>query len=352
MKHKKIWILTGCGCLAAGLLCGGIGIAAGALSPSYYAKAWNLQDQTDTISEEFSAILVDAANANITIQGGETASVSAKNIETDGYQVKVENQTLQISQQNSLSKHSWQKWIHLDSLFPMAEITITLPEVRYNAVAVALNAGDCTVSNVAANTLSLDQDYGNSQLSGIHASSLTASCDAGNLTLSDIDANSASLSLDFGDLSVENAKIPGNFQLSASAGDVSLSQVLAGNVTSVQLDYGDLEMTDCTMQSADTEENVYLLDCGNCTISNSAFQDSSFSLDFGDFQTKETTLLGNTAITDSMGNITLELAGSPDDYQVISELAGSSGSSGKTNQIQIYGDDTLTNVSVSFTESK
>lgn len=348
MKHWKPWVITGICCCAAGLIFGAAGIASGALNQEHYAKKWNLSDYHDTVTGHFSTVLIDADYADITIQPGTQAAISAEHMEDNTYQFSVENDTLQITQKAS-NKHDWLHWIHIGPWSaPTPTITLTLPEAEYRAVAISSNFGECSVSDLTANTFSLDVDCGSSTITGLKAASCNADCSAGELSLTDSEiTGNAQLNLDDGDLSLNNTVIGSLCRLSNNMGNITMQQVSSGT-NEITLDCGSLSMQNCTQEETDTS-STYTLSFGDLSASSCVLYQSQFTLDYGDLKTTDTALLGKSTATDNMGDINLNLRGSQSDYQVISDIAGNS-DSGSNNQIRISGDDVATDISVSFTE--
>ena len=76
----KSWVITGVCLIGAGVLCCTAAIGAGALNQQRYREKLHLTDQTDTPSENFTAIQVALKDADLTVQTGESVSVEAENI--------------------------------------------------------------------------------------------------------------------------------------------------------------------------------------------------------------------------------------------------------------------------------
>ncbi|MFR4476512.1 MAG: DUF4097 family beta strand repeat-containing protein [Ruminococcus callidus] len=124
-------------------------IGAGALNQQRYREKLHLTDQTDTPSENFTAIQVALEDADLTVQTGESVSVEAENISADCYDVTVRDGVLRIEQRsNDLNQYTL---IHLGGFsIPTAKITLTLPEENYKSMDISASYGDCTVDGISA----------------------------------------------------------------------------------------------------------------------------------------------------------------------------------------------------------
>ena len=132
------------------------------------------------------------------------------------------------------------------------------------------------------------------------------------------------------------------------AGDINLTDFSCGS-SEMELEYGDLKLKKFT-ETDKTKSSAFTLSDGDVRCETSTLWNSSFDMDFGDIQTTDTALYGNTAISMDYGDVRLNLHGSNADYNVgYSYAAGSLNGSGP-NQIAITGDQTLMDSSVTFTE--
>jgi hypothetical protein len=310
MKMKP-WIITGVSLLCAGAICCGAAVHAGALDQKRYMKMLDLTDYTDTPDGAFSSVLMDIESADVTVQNGSALSVAAKNVPEDSYSVTVENDTLHI--QMSSNNEPWYSFtrfgFHPFSA-PRAKITVTLPDAEYQAVAVANSSGDCTVSGISVSTLSLDLDYG--------------------------------------DLTAKNTEVQNLCKVKNDAGDINLTDFSCGS-SEMELEYGDLKLKKFT-ETDKTKSSAFTLSDGDVRCETSTLWNSSFDMDFGDIQTTDTALYGNTAISMDYGDVRLNLHGSNADYNVGYSYAAGSLNGSSPNQIAITGDQTLMDSSVTFTE--
>lgn len=349
MKMKP-WIITGVSLLCAGAICCGAAVHAGALDQKRYMKMLDLTDYTDTPDGAFSSVLMDVESADVTVQNGSALSVAAKNVPEDSYSVTVENDTLHIQlSSNNEPWYSFTRFGFHPFSAPRAKITVTLPDAEYQAVAVANSAGDCTVSGISVSTLSLDMDYGDCQLQSVTAASLTAVNKAGELTISDSSVSgTASLVLNYGDLTAKNTEVQNLCKVKNDAGDINLTDFSCGS-SEMELEYGDLKLKKFT-ETDKTKSSAFTLSDGDVRCETSTLWNSSFDMDFGDIQTTDTALYGNTAISMDYGDVRLNLHGSNADYNVGYSYAAGSLNGSSPNQIAITGDQTLMDSSVTFTE--
>ena len=187
---------------------------------------------------------------------------------------------------------------------------LTLPDAEYQAVAVANSSGDCTVSGISVSTLSLDLDYG--------------------------------------DLTAKNTEVQNLCKVKNDAGDINLTDFSCGS-SEMELEYGDLKLKKFT-ETDKTKSSAFTLSDGDVRCETSTLWNSSFDMDFGDIQTTDTALYGNTAISMDYGDVRLNLHGSNADYNVGYSYAAGSLNGSSPNQIAITGDQTLMDSSVTFTE--
>lgn len=349
MKMKP-WIITGVSLLCAGAICCGAAVSAGALNRDRYVEKLHLTDNTDTPSGTVTSLLMDVDNADVTVQSGNTLSVTAKNVPEKDYSVTVENDTLYI-QLNS-EDEPWYSYSHFGFhpfTAPRAKITVTLPETKYQAVAVANAAGDCEISDIQTNTLSVDLNYGDCRIENTAAASLTANNNAGDLSLSDSTiSGTASLELDYGDLTIKQTEIGNLCKAENDCGDVILQDVTCGS-SQMTLDYGSLKLKQFT-ETDKTQSSAFTLSDGDVRCEDSTLWNSRFDLDFGDIQTTDTALYGNTAIAMDYGDVRLNLHGSNADYNVGYSYAAGSLNGNSPNQILISGDQSGLDSTVTFTE--
>lgn len=349
MKMKP-WIITGVSLLCAGAVCCGAAVRAGALDQKRYMKMLNLSNDTSTPDGEFSSVLMDIDSADVTIQNGTALSVAAENVSEDSYSVTVEDDTLHIQQgQKNEPWYSITRFGFHPFSTPRTKITVTLPDAEYRAVAVANSAGDCTVSGIRVSTLSLDLDYGDCRVQNVTAASLTADNDAGELTISDSTVSgTASLELNYGDLTAKNTEIQNLCKVKNDAGDISLTDFSCGS-SQMELGYGSLKLRNFT-ETDKNKSSAFTLSDGDVRCEDSTLWNSRFDMDFGDIQTTDTALYGNTAIAMDHGDVRLNLHGSNADYNVGYSYAAGSLNGNSPNQIAITGDQSIMDATVTFTE--
>lgn len=349
MKMKP-WIITGVSLLCAGAICCGTAVYAGALDQDRYREKLDLTDQTDTPSETVTSLLMDVDNADVTIQSGSTLSVTAKNVPEKDYRITIENETLYI-QLNSADE-PWYSYSHFGFYpfsAPRVRITVTLPDEKYRAVAVANNAGDCEISDIQTNTLSVDLNYGDCRVENIAAASLTANNDAGEVRLSNSTiSGTASLELDYGDLSITQTEIGNLCKVKNNAGDVHLTDVSCGS-SEMELDYGSLKLQKFT-ETDQTQSSAFTLSDGEMQCEESTLWNGSFDLDFGDFKATDTALYGKNTITMDFGDVELNLHGKNSDYNIGYSYAAGSLNDSSSNQILISCDKDTTDSTVTFTD--
>ena len=285
----KSWVITGVCLIGAGVLCCTAAIGAGALNQQRYREKLHLTDQTDTPSENFTAIQVALKDADLTVQTGESVSVEAENISADCYDVTVRDGVLRIE--------------------------------NYKSMDISASYGDCTVDGISAQTFSANLDCGDGTFQNISTENYTAKSSYGDLQLSDSEVkDSLSVEADSGSVTFARIDIRNRCQVQDDFGDVEMNAVTCG-VAEMTLDSGSLTVNrfECTDEDA---SSVFTLDFGNFICIRSKLWNSSISLDSGDIRTEKTALYGATTINLEFGSASLNLLGTSGDYSVGQFLAG------------------------------
>lgn len=348
MKWKP-WIITGLCCLGASVICSTIAVASGALDRERYVEKLNLTDISDTITEPFSSVLVDAYDANIILKPGKSAEVDAESVSASEYTVQIVDDTLQI-EQKSKSKYPWNRRFQIGIITaPQAAITVTLPEGTYRTIAVSTGMGNCTAAGLTASTISMDVDCGTCSLESVTAASCTIDCDMGDCSISDSAVSgTAAISMDCGNLELSGVEIGKICRMENSMGDIDASNVTCGS-SEATLDCGSLTLTNY-VETDETEESTFTLDMGDMQLKKSVLYGADIALDCGDLKTDDTALNANTSISVDLGDIRLNLRGKSSDYQVLKTFT-SNGEKNNGNVISIDADEVTVDISVTFTES-
>lgn len=343
MKHH-IQIIIGCGLISVGLICSVVGIACGGLDYEKYLKTMNLEDRVDTPTEHFSSVLIDTESAEVTVKTGDSLSIAASAVETDGYSVTVENDMLQVKQQRTDGNITL-------GFEPQAKIEITLLETDYLSLAAAIDFGDCIVQGVAVSTLSLQTDSGDCTISDCTAASCTITVDYGDCTLSDtaIDGT-AMVTLDCGDLEIENTTIQKGLKLESDYGDVAASGVDFGYLEA-KLSCGDLTLESCN-GSQDTGNSTLYADYGDMVCTNTVLYDAEFQLDKGDLMLSGSALYGTSLIQMELGDLEINLLGTASDYRMITAAYWDSSEEldQEENNIILDVDETTYDVEITYVE--
>ena len=127
-----------------------------------------------------------------------------------------------------------------------------------------------------------------------------------------------------------------------------LQDVTCGS-SQMTLDYGSLKLRNFT-ETDKNKSSAFTLSDGDVRCEDSTLWNSRFDLDFGDIQTTDTALYGNTAIAMDYGDVRLNLHGSNADYNVGYSYAAGSLNGNSPNQILISGDQSGLDSTVTFTE--
>lgn len=348
MKWKP-WLITGVCCLGVGVICSTVAVAAGALDQNRYVEKLGLTDVTDTVTEPFSSVLVEASDAHVILKSGEIAEVKAERVSASEYSVQVKDETLQIEQKNK-TKYPWYQWFQIGTITaPQATITVTLPEETYRMVAVASTGGDCTTENLSVSTLSLDVDCGTCTIASVTAASCTVSCDMGDCRLSDsVISGTALLDLDCGDLELDQVEIGNLCRMENRMGNIHATDVTCGS-SAVSLDCGNLTLEHYT-ETEKLKESTFLLKLGDMQLKQSVLYGADITMECGDLDTKDAALYANTTIDLDLGDIRLDLRGKSSDYQVLKTFTPDRSEQGG-NIIFLDANESLVDISVTFTES-
>lgn len=386
----KPWIIVGLCCIGAGMICSAAGIAAGALNQERYLKKLDLVDKNDTITEQFHSVLIDADYAEVTVQPGDTASVTAKYIDDETYSVTVENDVLQVQQKQKGFRDQWYRFVNIGSItVPTAKITVTLPEEKYQAIGVSANLGDCKITGLSVSTLSVDADCGMCTIQSVDAASCTVICNMGDMEISDSTVSgTATLDADCGKITLEQTEIGGACKVTNAMGDVRMTSVTCdsneieldcGKVTMEQTEMngickvtnamGDVSLTSVTCGSSEmkldcgaltlidfqetnkTAKSSFTLDMGDMDVEDCVLYNADMTLNCGDLEVDHTPLYGDTKIDMDMGDLDLNLRGKKTDYSIEYSFAAGSGGSA-SNCIVVEMDEYTVDVDVSFTGDK
>jgi DUF4097 and DUF4098 domain-containing protein YvlB len=174
-------------------------------------------------------------------------------------------------------------------------------------------------------------------------------------------ASVLSVDQDYGDISVDNLSLS-TLSVNSSCGDIAVSSSDIQYCT-IESAYGDTTLTQCSV----AESLRMRLNCGTFTLHDSSLSDSQISLDYGDcniqnttlhsltaelacgdFTAKNTAFLERAVIQNNMGDLTLSLSGTAEEYVILSPESQSTSQQGDKRYIIASTD--LGNVDISFTQ--
>ncbi len=269
MKNRKKMIITGCGCLVAGLMACGISSALGGsqvlqspmlwieIGPNSGMGFWMNDSKSDVVSSEIAIVEQEAvasegdlgASAIVSAQTDQTIKevhittpIGSLNLE-QGQNAEVQSNLpelfkkkdgLQLRQ--NTTNGIWK--LELDQRgagfnLPNPDLDIVIPE-SVKTVYIECGVGELTLAGLNLESLKIDTSAANVQLRNCMLDSLDANLSMGDLSLSGCSVNRMETDLSAGGLNMDTTKINRSLDANLSAGGADLS--LIGNLSNYNLD--------------------------------------------------------------------------------------------------------------------
>ncbi len=214
-----------------------------------------------------------------------------------------EGEKLSIVYRSDKDFNFFSKFTILNIHYPVAKITLYIPEKEYAKLSCESGIGDFELSNITASTAEFNSAVGNFALSDSSFDSLDVRSNLGNVDIKNVTADNASIYADCGNtelerLSAENAVITarlGNIEIKNSdfvsldcdndCGDVQMHSVTVAGRLKSTLALGSADFNNTAAASVSAE-----IDCGDFDfdgkITGADGQRSEIDLDLGDAELK------------------------------------------------------------------
>ena len=246
MNTRKKWIVTALILLGAGVLLCGIAYAATGFDAQKLSSA-SYETNTYEVNESFRDILVESITDDIAFAPSEDGKCSVVCREKDDrrHEVKVENDTLKISADNS------QSWFDFfDFSFQGPTVTVYLPESQYGALSIDVSTGDIHLpEDLTFDEIKIDVITGDVACSSSSEGSMEIVAKTGNIVVDGSDAGQMTLSVTTGDIRAANAACDGMMDVHVTTGDTRLDNVTSGSIHATGTT-GDLVMKNALASEA------------------------------------------------------------------------------------------------------
>lgn len=293
----------------------------------------NLQSRSYTVDEEFSSVKIVESSSNVYIlpTKDKTCRVECYEGEKTHYDVRVENDTLNITRRD---RHNFIEF----GIFSEAPLTVYLPENEYDAIDVSTASGDVEFGGAfTADKVNIDTASGDMSVSSLSCKKLTADgasadielnnvdCEelsarttsgeiefddvtarelsvrstSGGIELDDVTARELSVSSTSGDIDLRNVRTD-SLKTTTSSGEVELENVLVDGKMSLESTSGDIGLERCDaaeLKISSTSGSVY-----GSLLTGKTFIAHSTS---GDIDIPRTDNGGRCEVSTTSGDITL-----------------------------------------------
>ncbi|MCM1106796.1 MAG: DUF4097 domain-containing protein [Blautia sp.] len=167
--------------------------------------------------EDFSAISVDASVMSLTIQPGETASISYKGNKKLAPTYEVSGNELIVTQNAKINKFWGNK---------KCNVTITVPrDSFYDCIEISSDVGDIDLSRLQGNVLKLETAVGDIDIEDCSFENMEINADVGDVDIEKCSFTTIETNASVGDIDVESAQDLSDYtiDLSTDIGEVSVN---------------------------------------------------------------------------------------------------------------------------------
>lgn len=274
----------------------------------------NLQARSYTVDEEFSSVKIVESSSNVYIlpTKDKTCRVECYEGEKTHYDVRVENDTLNITRRD---RHNFIEF----GIFSEAPLTVYLPENEYDAIDVSTASGDVefggaftadkvnidtasgdmSVSSLSCKKLTADGASADIELNNVDCEELSARTTSGEIELADIRAREVSAKSTSGDIDLRSVRA-GSLKTTTTSGEMELENVLVDGKMSLESTSGDIGLERCDaaeFKISSTSGSVY-----GSLLTGKTFIAHSTS---GDIDIPRTDNGGRCEVSTTSGDITL-----------------------------------------------
>ncbi len=231
---KWVLIFVGLIALAAGIFIIIMAYKNNSFGHPTVTNVHNVEEAFDNVSLKLST-----ADLKFEISSDNKCKVTCVEREKDKHSVKVENNTLVIT--NEVTYHWYENMFNNSKL----SVTISLPKDNLNDVKIDTSTGDVRLAKITLNKLEIG-------------------CSTGDIYLDDLNMDSFKLKSSTGELKMNNANVNGDIIIEGSTGDVKLENTKAKNFSS------DLSTGEVIFNNTFIEENTSI----NSSTGDVTFKDS------------------------------------------------------------------------------
>ena len=247
---KKAALIIALCLIAAGLVLGGLALAANQFRPEKLTKQTSsLKEVNYSVDEPFTALDIHGVSGDVRLlpSADGRCRVECMENEEQTHRVEVRGGTLYVERQVH-------QQIGVTFSFGFSErdyIHIYLPESDYEKLILETTSGDADcpadfsfgAANLSATSgdisfrsgvegaLAVSANSGEVEIEGVSPASLSVSATSGNIRVVGVDAGSLSLSATSGDITLENATLSGEGRLKTTSGDQRLEKVSCASLT-------------------------------------------------------------------------------------------------------------------------
>ena len=319
-RTTKIWLIAAALLIVVGgaIFCGTMlktGWDFSAFGSPYY------ETRTASVDEEFNNIYISCSTEDVSFLPSDDGrcSVVFYEAQKEEHVASVENGTLSIRR---IDTRKWYEKISFFS-FDTPKITVYLPQEAYNGLTVKGSTGDVTLpKDFSFEVIDISVSTGDVGCFASASGQIQITADTGDIRCEELAAGELELSVSTGEIKVRSVECAGNAKVSVSTGkafltgvscksftsggstgDISMENVIAEQVITIERSTGDVIFDKC-----DAAELLIKTDTGNVT--GSLLTDKIFiaNSDTGHINVPETTTGGKCKITTDTGDISFTVS--------------------------------------------
>lgn len=250
-------VLIGIGLTGTGLLLGGTLIFSYEVGTHKIITYNDMKYKTTTDNiDAFTSIDITADDLDITIESGDTYSISYPEGKYEATTYTVKDNVLTIN-----STDNFKNSIHFFSSYrPDRRCVITVPDgSALTDIAISSGDGDCEITKQSVGDMNLDVEYGDTILEKCTIENGDYKLSDGDLLLDDCEITEINGNLSYGECTIKNCTInKSSFIL--SDGNLTFVNAISGD-TNISIKYGDLSISKSSIDILTAK-----LQDGDCTI--------------------------------------------------------------------------------------
>ena len=283
---KKAALVIALCLIAAGLVLGGVALAANRFHPEDLVKrSSSLKEAAYPVAEPFTALEIHAIDGDVRLLPSTDGKCRVECMENEEqtHRVEVRGSTLYVERQ--LRNRVGVTFSPIERDY----IRIYLPESDYEKLiletssgdvecpaefsfgeaSVSTSSGDVAFRSGVEGALTVSATSGEVEVSGVSLGSLSISAASGDIRLKGVDAGDLSLSAVSGDIALKEATLSGEGRLNTSSGDLRLENVSCASLA-LESSSGTKYLTDVLvsgeLRSESTSGDLTLLRCDAASL--------------------------------------------------------------------------------------